>query len=243
VIDAYEDPRWYYVSIGHGCLHQCAFCAIKLAKGNIKSRSLDIILREVQAGLKASHRKIVLSGDDIGAWGQDINSDFIQLLKGISSLEGDFQVYIRNLEPFWLLRYFESFVEVVKMGKIRAITVPIQSGNDEVLRAMKRGHKIAPLVEIFKRLTEEIPYLLVLTHFMVGLPGEDAKAFRDTLKVIKLVRFEGIAPDRFYAHPNTPAYTMDEQVPYLVKWWRYIVLFLDIIWSIYFNRGKLKGLR
>jgi tRNA A37 methylthiotransferase MiaB len=78
---------------------------------------------------------------------------------------------------------------------------------------------------------------------MVGLPGEDAKAFKDSLKVIREVRFEGIAPDRFFAQPNTPAFTMDKQVPYLVKWWRYLVLFADIIWSVYFNRGNLKGLR
>jgi tRNA-2-methylthio-N6-dimethylallyladenosine synthase len=165
------------------------------------------------------------------------------LLKAISNLDGDFQIYIRNLEPFWLLRYFDKFFEVVKMRKIRAITVPIQSGNDEVLRAMKRGHKIAPLREIFHRLTTETPYILILTHFMVGLPGEDAKAFKDSLKVIREVRFEGIAPDRFFAQPNTPAFTMDKQVPYLVKWWRYLVLFADIIWSVYFNRGNLKGLR
>ena len=243
VMDAYEDPRWYYVSIGNGCLHQCAFCAIKLAKGNIKSRSMDMILREIEAGIAAGNKKIVLAGDDTGAYGQDIGIDYIELLKKIVELPGDFQIYIRNLEPFWLLKYFDGLVEVVKSKKIRAITVPIQSGNDEVLHAMKRGHKIQPLLERLKQLARETPYLLILTHFMVGLPGEDRKAFKDTLRVIKDIRFEGIAPDRFYAHPMTPSATMDNQVPYLVKWWRHIVLTTDIIWSVYFNRGKLKGLR
>ena len=108
---------------------------------------------------------------------------------------------------------------------------------------MKRGHKIQPVIEKLQRLTRETPHLLILTHFMVGLPGEDRKAFKDTLRVIKDVRFEGIAPDRFYAHPMTAAAKMDKQVPYLIKWWRHIILTTDIIWSVYFNRGKLRGLR
>ena len=123
VMDAYEDPRWYYVSIGSGCLHQCAFCAIKLAKGNIKSRSMDMILREVEAGVAAGNNRIVLAGDDTGAYGQDIDTNFIELLKKMVELPGDFQIYIRNLEPFWLLKYFDGLLEVVKSKKIKAITV------------------------------------------------------------------------------------------------------------------------
>ena len=243
VMDAYEDPRWYYISVGHGCLHQCAFCAIRLAKGKVKSRSIDFIIRELEEGIEAGHRKIVISGDDTGAYGQDTGSNFIELLKRMIEVSGDFEIYIRNLEPVWLIKYFDEFLEISKSKKIRAVTVPIQSGDNEVLRSMKRGHKIEPLIKCLKRLNREAPNLLILSHFMVGLPGEDSKAFRESLKVIKEVRFEGIAPDRFYAHPATPAYTMDNQVSSLVKWRRYIILTSDIIWSIYFNRGKFWDLR
>ena len=242
-MDAYEDPRWYYISIGHGCLHNCAFCAIKLAKGSVRSRSIDIIIRELEAGIAAGHKKIVLSGDDTGAYGQDTGTDFIELLNRLVEVPGDFQIYVRNLEPIWILKYFDGLVKVAQSKKIRAITVPIQSGNDRVLKAMKRGHKMQPLIDKFRQLSREAPDLLVLTHFMVGLPSEDRKAFKDSLQVIKEVRFEGIAPDRFYAHPSTPAFTMDNQVPYLIKWWRYIILTADIIWSVYFNRGRFWRLR
>ena len=243
VMDAYEDPRWYYISVGHGCLHQCAFCAIRLAKGKVKSRSIDFIIRELEEGIEAGHRKIVISGDDTGAYGQDTGSNFIELLKRMIEVSGDFEIYIRNLEPVWLIKYFDEFLEISKSKKIRAVTVPIQSGDNEVLRSMKRGHKIEPLIKCLKRLNREAPNLLILSHFMVGLPGEDNKAFRDSLRVLKEVRFEGIAPDRFYAHPATPAYTMDNQISSLVKWWRYIILTSNIIWSIYFNRGKFWDLR
>jgi threonylcarbamoyladenosine tRNA methylthiotransferase CDKAL1 len=243
VMDAYEDPRWFYINIASGCLHNCAFCAIKKAKGNVKSRSMDIIINEFEAGISAGHKKVVLAGDDTGAYGQDIGTNIIDLLERLVQIPGDYQIYIRNLEPTWLLKFFDKFIEIVKSRKVRAVTVPIQTGNDKVLRAMKRGHKIQPLIERLQQLNRETPYLLLLTHFMVGLPGEDKKAFKDTLNVLKEVRFEGIAPDRFYPHPATLAAQMDGQVSELTKMWRNAVLTADILWTVYFNRGRLRGLR
>jgi MiaB/RimO family radical SAM methylthiotransferase len=243
VTDAYEDPRWYYINIASGCLHNCAFCAIKKAKGNIKSRSIDIIIREFEAGISAGHKKIVLAADDTGAYGQDLGTNFVELLEKLVGIPGDFQIYIRNLEPIWLLTFFDEFIGILKSKKIRAITVPIQTGNDKILLAMKRGHKIQPLIERLQQLNRETPYLLILTHFMVGLPGEDKKAFKDTLKVLKEVRFEGIAPDRFYPHSATLAGKMNGQVSEFTKMWRNVILTANIIWTVYFNRGKLIGLR
>ena len=243
VMDAYEDPRWYYINIASGCLHNCAFCAIKKAKGNVKSRSMDIIISEFKAGVSAGHKRIVLAADDSGAYGQDIGTNLIELLERLVRIPGDFLIYIRNLEPTWLLKFFDRLIEIVKSKKIRAITVPIQTGNDKVLLAMKRGHRIQPLIERLQQLNRETPYLLILTHFMVGLPGEDKKAFKDTLKLLKEVRFEGVAPDRFYPHPATLAAKMDGRVSELTKTWRNTILIADIIWTVYLNRGKLKGLR
>jgi len=243
VMDAYEDPQWFYINVGHGCLLQCAFCAIRLAKGRVRSRSLEPIIYELKQAVAKGHRKIVLSADDVGAWGQDTGSDFIHLLQGLVSVEGDFQIYIRNLEPIWVLKYFDRFVEVAKSKKIRAITVPLQTGSDKVLKAMKRGHKIQPIVDKLNEMNKLVPEVLVLTHFMVGMPFETDEDFRETLKVINNVRFEGIAPDRFYAHPSTPAFKMDHQVSNLTKWYRHIILTSDIIWSVYFNRGFFWRLR
>jgi tRNA A37 methylthiotransferase MiaB len=204
---------------------------------------MDIIIGEFEAGVSAGHKRIVLAADDSGAYGQDIGTNLIELLERLVRIPGDFLIYIRNLEPTWLLKFFDRFIEIVKSKKIRAITVPIQTGNDKVLLAMKRGHRIQPLIEKLQQLNRETPYLLILTHFMVGLPGEDKKAFKDTLKLLKEVRFEGVAPDRFYPHPATLAAKMDGRISELTKTWRNTILIADIIWTVYLNRGKLKGLR
>lgn len=243
VVDSYEDPRWYFINICSGCLHKCAFCAIKLAKGDVKSRSIDIIMREFRAGLDAGHRRIVLSGDDTGAYGKDIGTDFIELLRTMIAEPEDFQIFIRNLEPYWFLKNFDGLFESFKTGKIRAVTIPIQSGNDEILQTMKRAHKIQPLVDKLQLMMRETPHVLIMSHFMVGLPGEDRKAFKDTLNVIKKIRFEGIAPDWYSPHPQTLAAEMDNQVSKPVKLWRNYVLTANIIWTVYFNRGKFWGLR
>ena len=244
IMDAYEDPGWYYVIVGSGCLHKCAFCAIRFAKGKAKSRSLDMIITEIETGVSNGHKKIVLSGDDIGAYGQDIGTNFVDLLDKIAAVPGDFQIYVRNMEPFWFLKYFDEFFELIKKTKkIRAITIPIQSGNDKILKEQNRAHKIQPLIDVLKKINIDAPHFLLLTHLMVGLPGEDRKAFKESLKLLKEVRFEGIAPDRFYAHPRTASATMDGQVPNVIKWVRHIILIVHILWSVYFNRGKIRGLR
>lgn len=204
---------------------------------------MEPIIQELKDGIAMGQKNIVLSADDTGAYGQDIGSSFIELLQRMIEVEGDFKIYVRNLEPVWIIKHFEKYLEVLKSEKIRALTIPIQSGNSQVLKAMKRGHKIEPLVEKLKIINRELPHILLLSHFMVGLPGEDRKAFRDSLKVLRQVRFEGIAPDRFYAHPMTPSAKMEGQNGPITKWWRNIELIATIIWTVYFNNGKFWGIR
>jgi tRNA A37 methylthiotransferase MiaB len=121
----------------------------------------------------------------------------------------------------------------VATGKIRAVTVPLQSGSDRVLEAMGRGYRLRPALRALAELKRLDPQLLVLTHVMVGFPGETRGEFRSTLRLIGSFEFDGVAPDCYSPRPGTAAARMEGQVPLWARRWRYWSTVGYIVWRVY----------
>jgi len=236
VFYCFEEPEWHYIKICSGCLHHCSFCAIRFAKGDLVSKPMDVIIAEFRSGLEQGHQSFVLCGDDTGAYGHDLGTDMASLLDRLISQPGAFDIYIRNLEPVWLIKMFDRLKPLFQSGKVRAITLPVQSGSPGILKSMKRAYTIDDFRRCVTELHHDVPELLIITHVMVGFPGERTEDFRKTLRLISDLGFDGVSPEQYCPRPNIPALQLPHQVPAWRRRWRLIRTFLVVYYVVYLNK-------
>ena len=243
VFYCFEEPDWHYIKICSGCLHDCSFCAIKFAKGRLVSKSLDNVMTEFREGLEQGQTSFVLAGDDTGAYGRDLETDLVELLGQMVTVEGDFDIYIRNLEPMWFIRMFDRLKPVFQSGKIAGITLPVQSGSTRILKAMKRAHSIEDFRCCVETLHREVPGLLIITHVMVGFPGETSYDFRQTVRLISDLKFDGVSPEQYYPRPRIASLKLAGAVPAWKRRLRLIIMFLHVGYTVYLNKFRWKAVR
>jgi MiaB/RimO family radical SAM methylthiotransferase len=237
VLSAFEQPGWHYVQVSKGCVHACSYCAIRFAKGWIKSEARSTVVEQVARGIAAGHEYVVLVADDTGSYGLDKDTDIGELLLDLVALPGPFGIHVRNLEPMGMLRAFDRVKRAVATGKIRAITVPMQSGSDRVLDAMGREYTYESVMAALRELQRLAPEMLILTHVLVGFPGETQGDFAATLRMIRDFEFDGVAPDCFSPRRNTLALHLSGHVPWPLRRLRYFVMVGYIIWRVYLRAG------
>ncbi|UZJ38177.1 radical SAM protein [Prosthecochloris sp. SCSIO W1103] len=206
-----------YIRTGVGCMGECSYCGIKKARGKIKSKPLDNILFEFKDKLNRGEKRFVLSGLDIGAYGRDIGLDVLTLLDKILSVEGDYKICIRNFEPMMLNEMMSGLLSLIRTRKIISITIPFQSGSDKVLKLMKRNYDIEMLKFNLNRVRVANPAMILLTHVLVGFPGEDDNDFKKTLEFLECVLFDSIQLNVYTPHHATEAAYMSNQVSETIK--------------------------
>jgi ribosomal protein S12 methylthiotransferase len=207
---------------GVGCLGKCTFCAIKMAKGKIKSRPLELLKSVFDDHLSKGKSKLWLLGDDIGCWGQDLNLDSSQLLKSFLDSPYYFQLVVTYYDPEWLIRYHEELKSVFADKRIVSINFPIQSGSDRVIEDMQRTYSVESVLEKVKEIKKSNPALGVKTNFIVGFPGETWGDFYKSLKA--LFYFDAAFVNRYGRVSNTLAAKREDQVNRFVKDLRFYIL-------------------
>ena len=206
------------IKISTGCLGICSYCSERTAKGRLKSRRENQILKDFKAGLKGGFSKFVLVADDLGAYGQDLKgTDIIRLLSKMVKIKGGFKIGLRNFNPEWMLKYEGGLINVLKSGKISWIITPIQSGSDKILNLMRRKYKIGAVKKCLINIRNLFPEIKIITHILVGFPGETAKDFNETLKMMEAVKFNLVYFYRFQGRPRTLAPLMTKQISDRVK--------------------------
>ncbi len=207
------DDRAYYLKISVGCLGRCSFCAVRRAKGKLLSRDPRRILQDFDQGLAAGYRDIVLSADEVGSYGRDRGSTLAQLLQEFLLRPGAYQIFLRNLDPEWLIADLDKLIPLFQSGRFPYIVAPVQTGSAEVLRWMTRGYTLEQVEEAFARLRREIPRMILRTHFIVGFPGETEEHFRETLAYARRLRVDHFKVHEFSPRPHTRAALRPAAVP------------------------------
>lgn len=179
----YNPDEWFYIVTNTGCTYKCTYCAIRSIVGKPVSKLVEHILKEFRRGLSLGFKKFYLSSDNVGLF-RDKNRNFVDLLAAINELEGNFVVKIHHMHPAWLIKNIDSFEDILKKGKVLAVTVPVQSGNDRVLKMMGRQYKSNEVHACFKRLNSRFPFLSVHTQFIVGFPSETEDEFQDSVRFL-----------------------------------------------------------
>lgn len=205
----------YNIVTSKGCVGKCSYCAIRKARGLIKSKPEEAILDEFRQALGTGFRKFILWGDDLGAYGLDISSTYINLLKSLIGAAPDgvnYRFFLHRLNAQWIINHFAKFEEILATEKIKLIYSPIQSGSNRILKIMNRNYEIEEVKKCFQLIKYYFPQIVLKTDIMVGFPTETEQDFAETLNAITEIKIDDIAVFKYSGVPNTPAYSMEGQI-------------------------------
>ncbi len=214
------DHVWSLV-ISSGCLGKCSYCAIRKAKGRLKSRPLADLKREISQGVAAGYSWLSIVADDSGVYGKDIGSSFSELLDHIAVQPGNFGVMIDSLGPNDFNEHFASLEALIRSGREVGMILAVQHVNGRVLDSMRRPFDVALLREHLQALNDAGGNLGIEFHFIVGYPGETEDEFEDLADfcrfVLTLSGNNGWEAFIFSPQPGTPAASMPDQIPDAVR--------------------------
>lgn len=203
----YSTPLYMrYVKIAEGCMNRCAFCAIPLIRGNLKSRTIENIVAEVKKEVLEGAYEINLVAQDTTKYGYDIyhKHALVDLLKELISLEGDFKIRLLYLYPELVS---DELIELIKNSPklMKYFDIPIQHSENKILKAMLRRSNKELIVELFHKIKKEIPTATLRTTLMVGFPYEEEEDVDKMIEFIKDIRFDHMGAFTFSLEENTPA--------------------------------------
>ncbi|MGC9037531.1 MAG: tRNA (N(6)-L-threonylcarbamoyladenosine(37)-C(2))-methylthiotransferase [Candidatus Micrarchaeia archaeon] len=194
------------IPIGEGCLGNCTFCETKFARGPLNSFSPELVLRAVKLSVEKGAKEIELTSQDTGAYGVDRKTDLVHLLESIVQLDGDFKLRLGMLNPEHLARLIDGLVEVYRSNKMyKFIHIPVQSGSDSVLKAMRRSYSVDEFLAYVKELRNKVNGISIETDIIVGFPTETRSDFEKTLELLNEARPEVTNVSKFGARPHAEA--------------------------------------
>ncbi|ADC89880.1 RNA modification enzyme, MiaB family [Thermocrinis albus DSM 14484] len=205
-----------YVTVMKGCDKHCTYCVVPKTRGRQRSRSLESILEEVRWLVADGVKEIHLLGQNVTAWGQDINIHFSELLYRVAEIPGVERIRFTTGHPS------DMDERIAKaMGDIPQICehlhLPVQSGSNRILKLMERNYTKEEYLEKIHMLREYVPGITFSTDIIVGFPTETEEDFEETLDVLRKVRFEQVFSFKYSPRPDTPAAYMEGQIPDEVK--------------------------
>lgn len=202
-----------------GCDEWCTFCIIPTTRGPLRSFEEDDLVAEARARVKAGTRELVLTGVHLGKYSFDrkgTERDLVRLLERLLSIGGLLRIRLSSILSQHLTDDVVGLM-VEEPRVCRHLHVPLQSGDDGILKAMHRPYDIERYIESVTRAQRAIPGLALATDVIVGFPGESEVAFQGTLEVVRQIGFSKLHVFRYSPRPETPAASMPGEVAPDVK--------------------------
>ncbi|RLF06666.1 MAG: MiaB/RimO family radical SAM methylthiotransferase [Thermoprotei archaeon] len=205
----------YVIPIESGCTGACGFCVEPIVRKGVRSLSPELVVELVADAVRRGAREVYLTGQDLAAYGLDIGSSLPDLLEAIlREVEGEYRIRIGMMEPWLTWRIADRLARLMRDERVyKYLHLPVQSGDDEVLKLMRRRYTVAEyrrLVAEFRRTLGEVS---MVTDIIVGYPGETWDAFMRSVRLVEELKFDKVHVARYTFRPFTPAYLMDCQVP------------------------------
>ena len=230
-----ESPYSAWVSISVGCNNTCTFCIVPALRGKENDRRPGDILAEIEVLVSQGVQEITLLGQNVNAYGVEFGDRqaFAKLLRACGSIDGLERVRFTSPHP-------KDFTDDVIAAMAETPNVmpqlhmPLQSGSDAVLRAMRRSYRSERFLGILDRVRDAMPDAAITTDIIVGFPGETEADFAETMRVVERARFAAAFTFQYSIRPGTPAATMPDQVPGEVvqeRYLRLVDLVNDVAWA------------
>lgn len=206
-----------WINIMYGCNNFCTYCIVPYVRGRERSRDPEHILTEIRRAVADGYKEITLLGQNVDSYGSDMDSgmNFYQLLQKIAEIDGKFRIRFMTSHPKDLSE------EVIKLisehpNFCNNIHLPVQSGSDAVLKRMNRKYTRGRYLDLIDTIRKYMPDAGITTDIMVGFPGETEQDFKDTIDLVKRVRFQNAFTFVYSPRNGTPAAAM-EQIPADIK--------------------------
>ena len=209
-----------FVSIMEGCSKYCTYCVVPYTRGEEVSRPLADVMRDVQELLGQGVKEITVIGQNVnaycGASDDGDTVDFAFLLQAIAALDGVKRLRYMTSHPKEMTqRLIDMYTTTPKL--VSHLHLPVQSGSDRVLAAMKRGHTVLEYKSIIRRLRVARPDICITSDFIIGFPGETEQDFAATMQLIDEVGFDNSFSYLYSPRPGTPAAELHDNTPHEVK--------------------------
>ncbi|MFH0906007.1 MAG: tRNA (N(6)-L-threonylcarbamoyladenosine(37)-C(2))-methylthiotransferase [archaeon] len=194
------------IIIANGCLGNCSYCAVKFARGKLKSKSISEIKNEILVALEKGAKEILLTAQDTVCYGFDINTNIIKLLKEILKIKKDFKIRLGMANPKYLYKFKTDLIKIYKNKKMyKLIHMPIQSGSNRILKLMNRAYDAKLINNLALYFRNNIKDITIATDVIIGFPTETQEEFLDTCKIIEKNKFDIVNISRFGKRKNTEA--------------------------------------
>ncbi|MBI4858960.1 MAG: radical SAM protein [Candidatus Riflebacteria bacterium] len=216
-LDTVPMTDWYFVRGATGCLGSCTYCAIKRARGNVRSVPAEVVVSRIRSAVEQGYTEISLAGDDMGCYGADLGTDLPALLEEIVALPGEFRVNIRFVEPRWLVKHLERLMPVFRTGRLHSFCVPLQSGSQRILDSMGRDYDIDRTVEALNSIVRTTRVSSISSIVMVGFPGESPGDFEASYRLLDRCDVNLYQVLKYEGRPGTRAEELDGKVPEELK--------------------------
>ncbi len=201
-----------WVTIMYGCDRFCTYCIVPYTRGKERSRSKEDILNEVRELIQAGYQEITLLGQNVNSYGLDLEngSSIAELLSEIAEMKIP-RLRFTTSNPW---NFTDELIDTIaKYDNIMPyIHLPLQSGNDEILKLMGRRHTAKDYLELVEKIKRKIKNYSITTDIIVGFPNESAAQFEDTLKMVNQVEYDGAFTFIYSQRSGTPAAKMNDNV-------------------------------
>lgn len=208
-----------FVKIQDGCDNFCSYCIIPFTRGNSRSRKAQDIVDEIQLLINSGYKEVVLTGIDMGSYKEPIDGyGFSSLLALIlKTFDGQVRFRISSLEESQINEEVISLYGMYPTTLVPHLHIPLQSGSETILKAMRRKYDLKSFIELTDTLKRRFEYLALSTDVIVGFPGETEELFMETYNFIEKVGFMRLHVFPYSRRPGTLANSMKEQVEQSVK--------------------------
>ncbi|MEN0127845.1 MAG: tRNA (N6-isopentenyl adenosine(37)-C2)-methylthiotransferase MiaB [Brevundimonas sp.] len=211
-----------WVSISVGCNNTCTFCIVPHLRGKERDRRPGEILAEVEALVAQGAVEVTLLGQNVNSYGVEFGdrTAFAKLLRTVGAVEGLERLRFTSPHP---AAFTDDVIEAMAATPtvMPQLHMPLQSGSDRILRAMRRSYRAERFLGILDRVRAQIPDAAITTDIIVGFPGETEEDFAETLRVVEASRFAAAFTFQYSPRPGTPAADLPDQLPKAVVQERY----------------------
>ena len=227
-----------WVSVSVGCNNTCTFCIVPALRGKEADRRPGDILAEITTLVEQGVQEVTLLGQNVNTYGVEFGDRlaFGKLLRACGEIDGLERVRFTSPHP---AAFTDDVIAAMAEthNVMPSLHMPLQSGSDRILKAMRRSYRSARYLSILDRVRQAIPDAAVTTDIIVGFPGETEEDFQGTLDVVRASRFSAAFTFQYSIRPGTPAATMSDQVPKAVVQERYERL-VDLVGEIAWQENQ-----
>lgn len=208
----FRKTKYYaWVNIIYGCNYKCTYCIVPKTRGDQRSRPISEIVREIEVLAAEGYQEIILLGQNVDGYGLDIGSNLATLLREVHKVEGIERIKFLTSHPCDMtFELIETVAELPKVSKY--FHIPIQAGNNEVLKRMARRYTYERYMELINYIRKLMPDASITGDIIVGFPGETHEQFMDSVKAVQEIRYDACNTAVYSPRPHTPAATWDDPI-------------------------------